>query len=1049
MAILNDYLTAVFKTAKSGDAREESFYSDLKSLLEAWIAVHGGKQHVTTLPKKTEGGNPDFRIWDGRSKIVGYIEAKDPRVENLDAIEVTEQLKRYRSTFPNLVLTNFFEYRLYRNGELIKTVTLGRPFVMYKIQTVPPVENEADFLAMLEQFFAFSVPKTTTPRGLAIELAKRTHFLRDAVIAETLREGKIPGKQQIEQFYESFKSHLLTSLTADEFSDLFAQTITYGLFAARSRADGDFSRRTAFDYIPPTVGILRDVFRVISSADLPKQMVWITDDIAQVLAEADVKKIVHGFFSDRKGRDPVVHFYETFLAEYDPKLREKRGVYYTPEPVVGYITRSLHTLLQSEFGKADGFADSSVTVLDPAAGTLTFPTAAIELAVATFKQKYGEGGVTKLIHEHLLRDFYAFEMMMAPYSVGHMKMGFVFGELGYEFAADERFKLYLTNTLDFTAEDPNRIPGILEQSLAKESAEALKVKESTPVMVVMGNPPYSGISENKGDWITEKIEDYKQVDGHPLGERKHWLQDDYVKFFRFAQWKIDQARQGMLGFITNHAWLDNPTFRGMRASLLKSFDEVYILNLHGSTLKKEKTPSGGKDENVFDIQPGVAITLLVKHTKSKKQTIRYADLYGTREEKYTWLDKYSAADTKWTTLHPASPNYFLIPRDEAGSEAYDQFQKITDIFPINSTGVLTGRDDFAIDFDRETLAARIRVFADLTNSDEFVKETYKLKDKPNYKWFVANTRKVINELPDQEQPLQKILYRPFDERWIYYHPEVIFWPREAVMRNMLEPNVCMVVCRQLSDDGFRHALISNTLTDDCYVSNKTKERGYAFPLYLYENADKKTQDDLFAEKSTPKSGKSPNINSDIWISVINSYQPNKITPEEFLNYIYAVLYANVYRKKYSEFLKIDFPRIPFTKEYKLFKNLAMLGEQLVNLHLLKTDPKHGAQFIGKEQAAVKRVEWKDGEVWVNDTQRFGPVPEEVWLYMIGGYQVLNKWLKDRKGRTLTLDEIKKYCQIVGVIRETIEVQKKIDALYPEVEKTLLTMPKKSDALEKK
>jgi len=416
---------------------------------------------------------------------------------------------------------------------------------------------------------------------------------------------------------------------------------------ARSRANKNFNRELAYKYIPPTIGILKKVFQFISSSDLPESMEWIIDDIAEVLANSDVKKIISDFYKEGKGRDPIIHFYETFLAEYDPQEREKRGVYYTPEPVVSYITRSIHKLLKDKFKKEDGFATQSVTVLDPAAGTLTFPAFAINLAISEFKNKYGEGGINSLIKDHLLKNFYAFELMMAPYAVGHLKIGLILNHLNYKLTEDERFNLYLTNTLDFTKEDPNKFPGIFEQTIAKESEEALKIKEDIPIMIVMGNPPYSGSSENKGEWILKKIDDYKQIEGESLKERNpKWIQDDYVKFFRFAQWKIEQTGQGVLGFITNHAWLDNPTFRGMRYSLLKTFDEIYILNLHGSLLKKEKTPEGKKDENVFDIQPGVAITICIRDKNSKK-SIQYGDIWGLREEKYKWLEEHDIEKTEW------------------------------------------------------------------------------------------------------------------------------------------------------------------------------------------------------------------------------------------------------------------------------------------------------------------------------------------------------------------------------------------------------------------
>lgn len=616
--MFQDYFQDIFDTSKTGDAREESYYPDFKKLIDNYAQTKGNNYHTTSLPKKTEGGNPDFRIWDGRKHIVGYIEAKKPSVENLDQIEDTEQLKRYRETFPNLILTNFFEFRLYREGQLINKVSIGRPFIIYQLKTVPPVENQEKFIELLEQFFSFRILKTTTAKQLATELAKRTRFLRDNVINEELKEEQKSGTQTLEGFYQAFKNHLIKSLTLKDFSNLFAQTIAYGLFAARSRATEEFHRKLAYDHIPHTIGILRNVFKFISSADLPQSMEWIIDDIAEVLESTDINKIIHDFYSEGKGKDPIIHFYETFLAEYDPKERGKKGVYYTPEPIVSYIVRSIHKILKEKFNKEDGFATSSVTVLDPAAGTLTFPAMTIHEAIEEYQKKYGNGGIKELIKDHILKNFYAFELIMAPYAVGHLKIGFILDEFDYRLSEDERFNLFLTNTLEFTKEDPNQLPGIIERELAKESESALEIKDQIPIMVIMGNPPYSGHSENKGEWILKQMKEYKQIEGKSLGERNpKWLMDDYVKFFRFAEWKIEKSGAGILGFITNHAWLDNPTFRGMRYSLMKTFDEIHIVNLHGSLLKKETTPEGGKDENVFDIQPGVAIVIMVKLNKNE------------------------------------------------------------------------------------------------------------------------------------------------------------------------------------------------------------------------------------------------------------------------------------------------------------------------------------------------------------------------------------------------------------------------------------------------
>ncbi|MCK9409035.1 MAG: N-6 DNA methylase [Bacteroidetes bacterium] len=436
--MMKEYLKKIATTTFRGDDREESYYSHFSHFLESFSEQTGKKKiHITTLPKKTEAGNPDFRVWDGKQKVVGYVEAKKPG-EDLDKIESSEQLKRYRSTFPNLILTDFYEYRLYRNGNLIDKVLIARPFIAKKMQTVPPVENEDKFLTLLEKFFSFSLPTVFTAESLAVELAKRTGFLRDEVIIKELEEEE-KGKGEIFAFYTTFKKFLVADLSHKDFADIYAQTITYGLFAARTRAGKDFNRKIAYDFIPHTIGILRDVFSFISLRKLPPQMEVIIDDIAQVLHAADVKTILDEFYRKGKGEDPIVHFYETFLNIYDPATREKRGVYYTPEPVVKYIVRSIHDLLKTHFNLADGLASKELTLLDPAGGTLTFPAEAIKLAVEEYTKKYGDAGKTKLIKNQILKNFYSFELMMAPYAIGHIKISFLLEELGYTMKDDDRF----------------------------------------------------------------------------------------------------------------------------------------------------------------------------------------------------------------------------------------------------------------------------------------------------------------------------------------------------------------------------------------------------------------------------------------------------------------------------------------------------------------------------------------------------------------------------------------------------------------------------------
>jgi predicted helicase len=1044
--VLEKYIAEIFATYSKGDAREESYYHALKTLLEEYAAgVDKKNVQVTTLPKKTEAGNPDFRVWDGKQRIVGYLEAKLPETD-LNRIEDSEQLKRYLDTFPNFILTNFFEFRLYRNGQLINKIQIGRPYTLSKLKAAPPLENEEGFYSILEKFFSFSLPKIHSAKSLAMELAKRTRFLKDEVVTQELKEEDGNERKVITGFYNAFRNYLIAGLTKEDFADLYSQTITYGLFAARTRSENGFNRKLAYNNIPHTIGILREVFSFISLGEVPQQMEWIIDDISEVLAETNVNKILHDYFREGRGKDPIIHFYETFLTAYDPATREKRGVYYTPEPVVSYIVRSLDIILKEKFGKPDGFASSSVTVLDPAAGTLTFPAEAAKLAAGEFVSKYGEGGKENFIREYILKNFFAFELMMAPYAIGHLKISFLLEELGYKLREDDRFKLYLTNTLEMEDLEQTDLPGMA--SLSEESHLAGKVKKDQPILVIMGNPPYSGHSFNASEkyitltskdkkdrrkkiktWIGELIEDYKMVDGKPLGEKNpKWLQDDYVKFIRFAQWKIDRAGEGVLGFVTNHSYLDNPTFRGMRRSLMNSFDEIYILDLHGNSKKKEKSPDGSNDENVFDIQQGVAIGIFIKNKHASNKKISHANLWGLREGKYTWLDSNTLKTTEWDELRPKPEPYLFVPRNEELLGSYEKWCGITEIFPVNNVGIVTARDSLTIKWSREEVWQTVQNFSRLDS--EIARKAYDLgKDAKD--WKVGLAQKDLRDSGLKKEMIVPILYRPFDIRYTYYTGNSSGFhcrPRGEVMKNFLQDNVGLIIPKQVKEKP--GAFITETI-----IGHKTfsaYDINYLFPLYLYPNTDKR---DLFSQKDGEKK---PNIDPGFY-KTLNETFGKELTPEEIFHYIYAVLYSNTYRTKYAEFLKIDFPRVPFTKDYALFGKLAVLGEELVNLHLLKSPELDSpiAKFPVAGDNKVDKPSYSDGRVYINKTQYFDGVEKEVWEYQVGGYQVCNKWLKDRKGRVLTLDDIKHYCKIVTALSKTIEVQAKIDKLYDGVEVSLI------------
>ena len=1029
--IFSTYLKDLTVVARQGDAREESFYSALEKMLEKVAHTTGRAHvHVTTLPRPTEGGNPDFRLWNGTDRIIGYIEAKKPTEERLDIIENSEQLKRYRKTFPNLILTNFLEFRLYRNGERVETVLSGQPFVLNALGTTPPLENQDDLHAILNRFLDFALPQTFTAESLAVELAKRTRLLRDVIDDQFRKEQD----SRLAGFFEAFQTYLIGSLTPEDFADLFAQTITYGLFAARTRSDDGFNRRIAFDNIPHTIGVLRDLFRFISLDDLPAPLAWCVDDIAEVLAVADAPGILSHYYREGKGRDPIVHFYETFLAEYDPDERERRGVYYTPEPVVSYIVRSLHSLLKTEFEKHDGLASDGVTLLDPAAGTMTFVAQAAQQAVAEFEAKYGSGGRTDFIRSHILKNFYALELMMAPYAVGHLKMSFFLEELGHRLDDNERVPFYLTNTLDTEELEQSRLPGL--SALAEESRLAGAVKKQTPILLILGNPPYSYDSSNKGAWITGLINGYKQVDGKPLGEKNpRGLQDDYVKFLRFSQWKVEQSGRGVIGVITNHSYLDNPTFRGMRQSLMHTFDDIYILDLHGNSLKKETCPDGSPDKNIFDIRLGVAIAFFVKRGKKKKRDaiVHHAERYGTRQSKYDYLDDHDLGSTEWKQITPRSPFYMFIPRDDALEAEYLRFVSVPEIFPVNSVGIVTARDRLTIRWSEQEAWDIVRAFSQM--DEELARQAYELgKDTRDWKVTLAQ-KDLLSSGPTRENVVP-ILYRPFDVRHTYYTG----WsrgfsstPRHEVMRHMLAgENLALITPKQHKDEF--GALATRFIGDRKSVA--AYDVNYYFPLYLYPAADR---DDLFAQIESTE--RQPNLNPNL-IAALENAHGSEPSPEAIFHYIYAILHAPTYREKYAEFLRSDFPRVPFTADKSLFTKIASLGKRLSDLHLLTSSELNppACRFEGEGDAMVARTKAQgfryDSDeccIYINKTQYFGPISPEIYEYRIGGYQVCDKWLKDRKERRLDLNDIRTYCRMVTAIGITIGIQQELDIMYLDVE----------------
>ena len=950
----------------------------------------------------------------------------------------------------------------------------------------------------------------TTSKQLSERLAELARAIRDRIRTALAIETE---SGPLTTLMKAFQTALVHDLDEAGFADMYAQTIACGLLSARISDPG---RRTADDFaahmrMNPFLRELMETFLRVGGRrgkaggpgiDFDELGV---SEVVELLDQANMGAVVRDFGDRNPREDPVIHFYEHFLAAYDKKQKVSRGVFYTPRPVVSYIVRSVDELLRTEFGLADGLADTTtwgemakrykeleipegtppgqafVQILDPATGTGTFLVDVIDLIHRTMVEKWtaqghGEKKIQALwndyVPKHLLPRLHGYELLMAPYAIAHLKIGLKLYETGYRFESDERARVYLTNALEPPGEGQLTLDFL--PALAQEAEAVNLIKRKQRFTVVIGNPPYSGLSSNMGPWIDGLLKgrlpdgtatsSFYRVDGEPLGERKVWLQDDYVKFIRLSQWLLDGTGAGVHGYISNHGYLDNPTFRGMRWSLMQSFRLIRVLDLHGNLKKKEAPPAGGRDVNVFDIQQGVAIGFFAKATAAR--SVCHADLWGEREQKYRWLWEHGSADTEWVQLEPGPPFHLFEPFDDAETGPYYGWPAINEVMAVNVTGVVTARDNFVIDFDREALRGRIADLRSKLLSDDAIRKKYFVgKGSKKYPpgdsrgWKLPAARRKIREDEQWDERYAPVLYRPFDVRKMYYVPWMVDWPRTEAMPHMLAgENVALMACRQSIGNGWEHLLATRLITDDSMVSNRTRERGYLFPVYLYPGIGS-ADTSLFSRWAEGKDGRTPNLDSGFVEQIAAATKLRFVSdgrgdlretfgPEDILAWIYAVLHSPRYRDRYEAQLKLDFPRVPLPGSAELFQNLAEAGHELLDLHLLES-PKLDdfvTIYAGPKNPEVGRVGWSDGTVWLDagktnareghratkpGTIGFKCVPEEIWDFHIGGYQVSHKWLKDRKGRTLSDEDIAHYQKIVVALNETIRIMGEIDEVIEE------------------
>ncbi|MCP9486548.1 MAG: N-6 DNA methylase [Gaiellaceae bacterium MAG52_C11] len=1100
---LQTYADELALHLNSGIAREQTYRPALAALMQTLrdgVVASNDPAHI-------EAGAPDYTVWiDSASGplTIGYVEAKDIGI-SLDATEASEQLARYRQ-LPNLVLTDYLEFRWYRDGE--RQDITGRLGHRDGTNFVPDEEGAARVAELLRAFLGQDPLPIRRAEDLAKRMAILAHLVRDGIVRLfTLNKASTT----LVDLRRTFSEVLIPDIEVEEFADMFAQTIAYGLFAARinHRADaGHFSRADAATEIPRTNPFLRRLFTMIAGPDLDDEpFVGFVDDLVRLLARADMPAVLTDFGRQAGRDDPVVHFYETFLQAYDPELRELRGVYYTPEAVVSYIVRSVDQILKDRFDCAAGLADVETTtyravdaegaereatsprvlILDPACGTGTFLYTVIAGIRETFRQQGNAGLWRGYVRDHLLPRLFGFELLMAPYAVAHLKLGMQLAGLdlpeeeqadwAYDFASDDRLSVFLTNSLEPSVRAATIPFGAF---ISEEANAAADVKSDLPIMVVLGNPPYSGHSANASSrqlidpndarrrirertWIGELINSYFFVDDAPLAERNpKWLHDDYVKFLRFGQWRIDQTGAGVLAFITNHAYLMNRNFRGMRQQLMESFSDIYILDLHGNARSRHLPPGGGADSNVFDIQQGVAIALFVKDPERAEgpAQVWHADLWGTRATKYDWLDANDVTTTDWTEVEPRSRFYLFKPQNLELADEYERGWRLTEAMPTNVVGFQTHRDHFAVAIDRETMVARLDDLRDTGKTDAELRETHNLTD--NRDWELEAARETIQGDADWEDHLIECLYRPFDTRWCYFSPVAMDYPRREMQRHVAgRNNMCLGVGPggNAVDDPEWSLVFSSREPAD---ANVFRRGGITVcPLYLYPG---EAGEQVSLIEAADPGGPTPNLAEGFTAAFADQLGLEFLTseagdlettfgPEDVFHYIYALLHSQSYRIRYADFLDIDYPRIPIPPDVDLFRDLLGFGSRLFALHQLEalsladaiaTYPIPGSdiveiapRFVPDEEVEVEAGAEAAldvpvlGRIYISENagtrraQYFDGVPEEVWAFRVGGYQVAEKWLKDRRRRAIT-PEIPRFMRVLTAIAQTIEVMGEIE-----------------------
>ncbi len=1023
------------------DKIEQSTEYTLRTDFENLINLIKPRKSVEIIQenKKTETqtfGKPDFKVSENNLEI-GWIETK-PYNDDLSVYIDTPQLKRYLNVIPNLLFTNYRDFILFRDGEPILNSTL-----IIKGEKKLQDSNIEKTKIIVNEFFDAKFQQIEKTEKLSILLAKHAQYLHDEITDLWNSNEKSAFKEKLNGLYNLFSKTLIERLTPADFIDAYAQTVTYGLLLSALSANKKIDKSNFTDFIPKSLSIFEEIFGLLRLSNIPDGISWIIDKLFIILNNTDYSQVQKELsFANKKGRnaeDPYIYFYENFLKAYDQEKRVEKGVYYTPAAVVHFIVKIIQQSLIKDFKKS-GLDDDSISLLDFATGTGTFLLEVFKTAL----ENVDKGQKAGFIRNNLLKNFFGFEYLIAPYTIAHLKLTKYLSEEGFVFdQEDDRAKVYLTDTLDDTVYQRNQ----LFPYISDEGEEATKIKLEKKVWVILGNPPYSNYSKNKKPFIQALINDYKK----DLNETKINIDDDYIKFIRFAhakiegatysykkrdeilkKWntfngKINGAGQGIIGIITNNSYLNGITHRQMRKSLYETFDKIYILNLHGNSI------IGEQDKNVFDITVGVSIVLYIKTPKplKEKEVYYFSTLeneINLRDDKYEYLWNNDLETVNWKRLKPEEPYFWFVEKDFTHNVQYEKGWKITEIFNLCSSGVKTERDKITIHLTKKTLIQTINNF--LSNDEKEIRKKYKLKDSRD--WKIANAKNDLKNYykNESEEFFTKIHYRPFDFRETFYTGTsrgFIGTPSKISSLNIVNKENIVIAFSRLWDSpkNWNGLLICNNVADIHIIGGQS----YIAPLYVYnsnKNHDGNGNGYLFKNEE-----KKDNFTKE-FRKFLKENKLDEYSPEQILGYIYAILFCPTYREKYFEFLKIDFPKIPFTETLTKFETLSKLGEELIENHLLKRGyPKNEMPTFAIEgNNEIKQIDYNEEQerLYINKNQYFENFPQSVWDYEIGGYQVFDKYLKARKDLPLSYNEINHLKKVAASIFKTIEIQQNIDNL---------------------